>query len=73
MMVIIYGSFGRFVYYDEINTVHEIYNIDAIMRRYDNCMNGETWNTMPVAVIFPRQKKPIILKKSRKEYLFRSF
>jgi len=41
MTVIIYGPFGRSVYYyDEINTVHKTYNIDAIMRGCDSCMDG---------------------------------
>lgn len=69
MTVIIHGLFGRSVYITmELIQFHEAYNIDATMRGCDSCVNGDAWNTMPMSVMFSRNKKKMIgLEKDRRE------
>lgn len=67
MTLIIYGSFGRSVYYGEINTVRERYDIDVIMREFDDYINGDVENHR-VSNIF--KTKEIVSERSERISLF---
>jgi len=66
--VIIYGPFGRSVYYyDEINTVHKTYNIDAIMRGCDSCMDGNAEDS--VSTFFEIKKNDQFKRESERIFV----